>query len=266
MKKLLTLMLAAALALSLVACCGGGGGTEDNSTPSTGNGDTTSTGTPSSGEDSANTDTPDDGEDSTTGILKVGDTVETEYYSVTLKDIAFTDKILVCHGEKADKDTFGNAEEFFTPSDEAFVDESGYVIEGIHGFGKRQDSDDTCLYYNLEFKFIGKENRDLVIYDFRPVILYEDFTFDSDYMAFGRIIDKVKFNDCMWFNFNSDDYGLAKALGLMPGGFDTTLKPLSNDVYEVRGIIQVPKAVAEDKEAELTIKFAGISYSFSQNT
>lgn len=40
MKKLLALMLAAALALSLVAC-GGGGGTGDNNTPSGGSDDTT---------------------------------------------------------------------------------------------------------------------------------------------------------------------------------------------------------------------------------
>ena len=53
MKKLLALMLAAALAFSLVAC-GGGGGAGDNNTSSTGNGDTTSTDTPSGGgEDSA---------------------------------------------------------------------------------------------------------------------------------------------------------------------------------------------------------------------
>lgn len=46
MKKLLALMLAAALALSLVAC--GGGGTGDTNTPSGGNGDTPSgSGTPS---------------------------------------------------------------------------------------------------------------------------------------------------------------------------------------------------------------------------
>ena len=51
MKKLLALMLAAALALSLVAC-GGGGGTGDTNTPSGGNEDTTSTNTPSGGEDS----------------------------------------------------------------------------------------------------------------------------------------------------------------------------------------------------------------------
>ena len=51
MKKLLALMLAAALALSLVAC-GGVGGTGDTNTPSGGNEDTTSTNTPSGGEDS----------------------------------------------------------------------------------------------------------------------------------------------------------------------------------------------------------------------
>ena len=46
MKKLLALILAAALALSLVAC-GGDSGAGDTNTPSTGNGDTTSTDTPS---------------------------------------------------------------------------------------------------------------------------------------------------------------------------------------------------------------------------
>ena len=46
MKKLLALILAAALALSLVAC-GGGSGAGDTNTPNGGNGDTTSTDTPS---------------------------------------------------------------------------------------------------------------------------------------------------------------------------------------------------------------------------
>ena len=56
MKKLLALILAAALALSLVACGGGSGAGDTNTpsdTPSTENGDTTSTDTPSGGEDNA---------------------------------------------------------------------------------------------------------------------------------------------------------------------------------------------------------------------
>ena len=61
MKKLLALILAAALALSLVACGGGSGAGDTNtpSTPSGGNGDTTSTDTPSGG-----------GEDSTPSMTK----------------------------------------------------------------------------------------------------------------------------------------------------------------------------------------------------
>lgn len=78
MKKLLALILAAALALSLVAC-GGGGGVEDNNTPSGGNGDTTST------------DTPSGVEDSTTSMTKE----EMETNAVAVSDIeAFTETIL----------------------------------------------------------------------------------------------------------------------------------------------------------------------------
>ena len=106
-------------------------------------------------------------------------------------------------------------------------------------------------------EFIGKEEYDFVMNEFEPVVKYGDYTFDSDYMAFGRIIDKVKFNYCMWFNFNSDDYTLVKALGLEIGGFDDKLKPLSSDVYEIRGIIQVPKTVAENTEEGVSIRFCG---------
>ena len=56
MKKLLALMLAAALALFLVAC-GGDSGAGDTNTPSTGNEDTTSTDTPSDGGENS---TPDE--------------------------------------------------------------------------------------------------------------------------------------------------------------------------------------------------------------
>ena len=83
MKKLLALMLAAALALSLVAC-GGGGGTGDNNTPSGGNGDTTSTDTPGGGEDdSAPTE-----EESKEKVeyYKIGDTVSTDIIEFTLDE------------------------------------------------------------------------------------------------------------------------------------------------------------------------------------
>ena len=66
MKKLLALMLAAALALFLVAC-GDDSGAGDTNTPSTGNGDETSTNTPSGGNgDTTSTDTPSDGGENST--------------------------------------------------------------------------------------------------------------------------------------------------------------------------------------------------------
>ena len=254
MKKLLALMLAAALALSLVAC-GGSGGTGDNSTPSAGNGDTTSTGTPSSGEDSANTDTPDDGEDSTTDIHKVGDTVESELglYRFTLKDATFTRNILVCRGEKADKETFRKAEEFFTATDEPFVDENGNVIEGIHGFGIGADKDDIYLYFNLEVEFIGTEERTVGRQDFQPSVSYGDYKFTSDYMSFYRELE----NDDLWSNFDADSLSNVKALGLEIGYFNGAFKPLSSPPIEIRGVIRVPKAVAEHTDGDVVISFAG---------
>lgn len=75
MKRLLALMLAAALALSLVAC--GGGGTEDNNPPSGGNVDATSTDTPNGGgEDEVNT-------------LAIGDTTANDRLDFTLTSLEF---------------------------------------------------------------------------------------------------------------------------------------------------------------------------------
>lgn len=70
MKKLLALVLAAAMAFSLVAC-GGDGGTGDTNTPSTGNGDITSTDMPSGGgEDSTPEETPENEEREVPGVYE----------------------------------------------------------------------------------------------------------------------------------------------------------------------------------------------------
>ena len=242
MKQTLALLLALIMCLSLCAC-----GSEKQSEASEAQ----------SVSDAASGTPAESVTDAAEGHIAIGEEVETNNFRFTLKAAEFTDKILVCNGEKSDKDTFANAEEFFTPSDKPFVDEDGYVIEGIHGFAVKKDSDVVFLYYNLEMEFIGKEEYDYVTYEFEPIVKYSDYTFDSDYMAFGRIIDEVKFNNRMWFNFNTDDYTYVKALGLEIGGFDDELKPLSSDVYEIRGIIQVPKTVAENTEESVSISFCG---------
>lgn len=118
MKKLLALILAAALALSLVAC-GGGSGAGDTNTSSTGSGDTTSADTPSGGNDTSSN--------------------QTEYTSLQLNETVTT--------------TDGNFEATLTSID--FVgtsDEIGdYTVEVL-------DSDKVLLRCCFSLNFIGKES------------------------------------------------------------------------------------------------------------
>ena len=107
MKRLLALMLAAVLALSLVAC-GGGGGVGDNNTPSTGNGDVTNTDTSSGGEDSTPTD-EEPQED--TQYYQLGDTVSTDIFEFTLDTATMT---IALNNRTANDGTAGN---YFTPKE-----------------------------------------------------------------------------------------------------------------------------------------------------
>ena len=97
MKKLLALILTAALALSLVAC-GGGGGT----------GDTTSTNTPSGGEDSTPTD---EQRQEDVQYFQLGDTVSTDIFEFTLDTAALT---IALNNRTANDGTAGN---YFTPKE-----------------------------------------------------------------------------------------------------------------------------------------------------
>lgn len=191
-------------------------------------------------------------------VHRVGDTVETDYYEVTLKDAAFTDHILVCYGDTASQAVFTKAEEFFTASDQPFVDENGNVVDGVHGFSMKQDSDDTYLYYDVEVQFIGTETRTSADLDFVPVLSYGEYTFDTTYMSFYRDVE----DDFSWSNFNADfdSISLVRALGLEIGYFNGTLEPLSRPI-EIRGVLQVPKVVAEDADSETTFHLAGAEFA-----
>ncbi len=191
-------------------------------------------------------------------VHRVGDTVETDYYEVTLKDAAFTDHILVCYGDTASQAVFTKAEEFFTASDQPFVDENGNVVDGVHGFSMKENSDDTYLYYDAEVQFIGTETRTSADLDFVPVLSYGEYTFDTTYMSFYRNVE----DDFSWSNFNADfdSISLVRALGLEIGYFNGTLEPLSRPI-EIRGVLQVPKVVAEDADSETTFHLAGVEFA-----
>ena len=79
MKKALALLLALVMVLSLAACGGVERTPETTKAPST------------------------EATDPTEQLLAVGDEVETENFRFTLKAAEFTDKILVCNGERVDK-------------------------------------------------------------------------------------------------------------------------------------------------------------------
>ncbi|WP_036610633.1 hypothetical protein [Oribacterium sp. P6A1] len=168
---------------------------------------------------------------------------------------------MVCYGDNAKQSTFVNAEEFFTATDEAFVDKDGYVIEGIHGFSQNKESENTFLYYTFDFEYIGKNQRTSVEYDFAPRVVYNsEYTFDSDYFSMYRTRNNSIVST--WANFDSDSEATAtvKALGLEIGYFNGSIKPLSDDIYEVRGVIQIPKKIKEDSNRELILYLCGVPY------
>lgn len=226
MKRLTALSLAVILALSLAACGG-----------ETGPGEAAGASQEADGAGH-----------------KVGDTVETEYYQFTLKDAVFTRNILVCYGEDASQAAYTKAEEFFTPSKEPFVDENGYVLDGVHGFSVGADSDDVYLHFDLEVQFTGTEERTSGDYDFAPVVSYGEYTFEGPYMSFYREIG----DGFSWWNFGADfdSISLVRALGLEIGYFNGKFEPLS-DPIEIRGYIQLPGEVETDTESPLSIRFAG---------
>ena len=234
MKKAISLLLALVLCLSLCACGGGKAEAEEQPTET-------------------ETEVPQE------TVYAVGEEIETERFRFTLKSAELAANIVVCYGEKADKATFTRAEEFFTPSDSPFKDEDGNVIEGVHGFSLREDSDTVYLYYTLEFEYIGKESYSIANLSFSPTVCYKDYTFNSDYFSFYR--EKKGADVSQWNNFDADFDAktTVKALGLEIGYFSGKVEPLSSTVYEIRGVIPIPKAAADDVEESLIIKLAGES-------
>lgn len=247
MKKRIALLIALVLCLSLCACSGGRAEAEEQPTESQ---ETVH----AVGEDAEEQPTEPQGT-----VHVVGEEIETERFRFTLKSAEPATNILVCYGEKADKATFTRAEEFFTPSDSPFKDEDGYVIEGVHGFSLREDSDKVYLYYTLEFEYTGKESYGFANLSFSPTVCYKDYSFESDYFSFYREINGADISQ--WNNFDADFDAktTVKALGLEIGYFSGRVEPLSSTVYEIRGVIPIPKAAIDDVEESLFLKLAGES-------
>lgn len=196
--------------------------------------------------------------DSASSDHKSGETVETDLYAITLNETKFSDNILVGYGEgykKSDIINYSTKEEFFTATDDPFVDEDGYVIKGIHGFSSSKDSENTYLWYDFEFQYIGKEEDEFADYNLAPKVYYKDYTFDSDYISMYRT--KTDEEISAWNNFDVD-FGTFGFNNL--SYFNGRLEPLTQKTYEIRGIIPVPKNVAEDKDEKVVLSIYGVRF------
>lgn len=227
MKKLLALILAAALALSLVACGGGSGAGDTNtpSTPSGGNGDTTSTDTPSGG-----------GEDSTpeeTQELTLGNTISTDNWEFTLTHVTFGTNL--CKETESDDYMIidGDYETTFTYGGETY--NLSYVAEDGRAF--------VAVAYTM--KYNGKEALDTfnqfpkLKVDYNGGYLFED----SPYTG-GSLSIKV---DGVFQSFDSP-----------------TIEPLS-PAAEYRDCFDVPIEVMENTNApvKIIVTLDGIDYIYS---
>ena len=152
MKKLLALILAAALALSLVAC-GGGSGAEDTNTPSTGNGDT-----PNGGGDSIPEDTGEPAdyvEDDTR--YQLGDTVSTDILELTVKKASLAYYAKGANTTTDGKNRTTNIDEAYEPADGSsycfYKCNKGRVLVCLDFILKNTDrsSLNTTDGYNVEF-------------------------------------------------------------------------------------------------------------------
>lgn len=226
MKKLLALMLAAALALSLVAC-GGGGGTGDTNTPSGGNGDTTSTDAPSGGEDSAL-----QGETSTQPEMKeLGETITTENFEFTLMQAIF--------GTNLCPDT--------SSPDYLIVDgDYSTTVTGVDGkkYTRAYVADDDRAYVSIAYtlNYIGKTSL-----TWTPAISvdYNDgYTFSGAAYSNSTVMYK---EDEKWNTSTS-----------------IALEPLAPE-REFRFVFDVPREVMENTDApvKINISLDGSQYTYS---
>lgn len=243
MKKLLALMLTAALTLSLAACGGGGSGENNaSSAPS------------SSGEDSTSTEEPSEAQG-----LKIGDTCTGNIFEITLTDTEFGDKL----------NTDCTSENFMLPSEDGegviWVPEDGNIF----------------LTFSFTYNFVGKEEYEDHFRSLgAPCVTYgEGYVFgdasrhgDTRFGVFAKETDdpswhilthslNITLHRMLGFEENSKGsiiVDLTTEEGRIKGEpyVNDTYQPLDKSTYECRGFISVPLEVYENENEPLSIKFS----------
>ena len=224
MKKLLALILAAALALSLVAC-GGGGGADDNNTPSGGNGDATSTDTPSSGgEDSAPTEEEPQEE---VEYAAIGDMVATDKVEFILDTFQLSEYVYM---------DSRNPDMILSPLSE----EELASLDGDEQYG-HADSGKVLATMSFSIKNIGKTPlKDFVTYSTGSTIQLSGYI-ELDYDGYLFRGDNSVFIDC------AD--GLTNEVSFF--GSTTLELDVLEDAHNYKGYIAVPYEVMSNTDKPL---------------
>lgn len=228
MKKLLALMLTAALTLSLAAC---GGKAGSSTTSGTGNGDTTSTNTPNTTTDASNNgdekkETPSSEEEKPDleNQIALSETKTTKNFEVTLTRVEFTDSLT----------NIKNSEDYLLPATE------GSIMTASSG--------KTFLMFEIELKFIGKEGGAMAIGG--NIISYGDgYTF-SDYGAYV-------WENGTWELKWREESGSQTSYYITP-------EPLSDTVYKFRGYYELPVATKdnEDEPLSMMVNIQGTHFNY----
>lgn len=165
-------------------------------------------------------------------IYEIGDTIETEVFTYTLKNAEFVEGI-----------NCDEQDDFFIPSstgDRVLTAGDGYKL----------------LYFTAEYKFNGKSSLESNYASrlFVPQVQYKDYNIDSNYIVFHNPHNE-------WYLLNTDlNYTVRQNYKLDQATLDFRYEPLEENIYEVQGTISVPEAAASDEQTSLTLNFALINH------
>ena len=225
MKKLLALILAAALALSLVAC-GGDSGTGDTNTPSGGNGDTTGTDTPSGG-----------GEDSTleSEVFHLGDTVTTDDIEITLIRVESGSAL---YGSLARNNV----------RNEYFLRPTSLLTDGELEAREREIEEFIKKYGIPPVKYEADDGRILVAFAF------EVKSISKTALCIEDIFERVDIDYNNGYIFEFAQCGLYAGIGNLWINYTSEkIEPLDSTVYEFRGYADVPEEVMNNTDNSLNL-------------
>ena len=175
MKKVISLLLAFVLCLSLCAC-GGGESTDVNNVP------------PASNSDNGASDTVEPTEAEQAPIYTVGEAIPSEFFPFTVTKTEFSQYVS-------------------TKTEEDFL--SKEYAAGVGAYAA--DAGYQWLFFDIEYTYAGKTSMPLISSLFKPTVTYGEYTFNTDYFTFNKIDNRWYI---LAYDYSGVDHPLHKNLSL----------------------------------------------------